>query len=264
MTSPLRTMEGTMSRIRRSRFLAVLVAAVAMVTLGTGSEARADTILLQDNFNDNFLNPALWTTVTGNPGSSIVEQNQRLEITNRAYLNTQQQFDPSALGGLHISGTWTINQGSDLPIVMTRSDDSGTMGDGILFGFYAKDDVVFISQTIAGAGASLASMSLPSNAGEVFNFDIFDDGLNVSFRLTEVGGDGTTGFLSAVSGTHYASNRVVFDNRERVSDFGDFNHTAFLDDVTISAVPESGSLALMVIGTLGVIGGASLRARRTH
>src|SRR5438046_1838636 len=80
---------------------------VGLTLLVAGATARAD-ILLSDDFNSNVLDRTKWSTVLPFANSSVVDQNQRLELTNRGYLVTQGDFNPAALGGLRIRGQYTF------------------------------------------------------------------------------------------------------------------------------------------------------------
>ncbi len=78
------------------------------------------------------------------------------------------------------------------------------------------------------------------------------------FQLAEVGGDGTTGMLTANSTQAFADNFLVFHNREN-------GRTAFLDDVVVSqlqAVPEPASITIWSLLGLGLAGFGYFRIRR--
>jgi hypothetical protein len=111
------------------RYALPFMLTILAVSLG-GPTARADSVLLQDDFNDNSLDPSKWTVVLpnidGTPG--VTEQNQHIELTDRGYLVTANQYDPSLVGPLTLTGTWTFNsatnsfQQEDRTGVITRSD----------------------------------------------------------------------------------------------------------------------------------------------
>ena len=59
-----------------------LVATVALLGLLVSSERTVAASTMDDNFNDNFLNPALWSPyVIGDVGGTVSETNRRLEVT---------------------------------------------------------------------------------------------------------------------------------------------------------------------------------------
>jgi hypothetical protein len=246
----------------RHRFL------TAALALGAVTAAPA-AILLSDDFNDNSLDGTKWTTNTtlidpyGTP--SVAEQNQRLEIHARGYLNTLNNYDPSALGGLklQITGTWTfLSVGSgDLPAVVTRSDGtpsiyfvgSGEVTNGIVFRLEIYDPGVDGISIYGNGGASVTNFSLISNTlnlvqGDTVNFTVVDDGTNLSFNVTEVGDLSSAASATATCASALATNKVSFYNRE-----GNLN-TAALDDVLIQSVPETSTWIIGVFASFAVVG----------
>ena len=61
----------------------LLLLAVSLLIGGSPSKAFAQPPLIDDDFNDNFLNPSLWSVLGPPPGFvvNVSETNQRLEIT---------------------------------------------------------------------------------------------------------------------------------------------------------------------------------------
>jgi len=217
-----------------------------VLLLGVIGKALAGVVLLQDDFNDNSLDSSLWTTVTTGPfssGASIAEQNQRIEMINRGYLVTVQQFDPLTAGPIRITGAWTLDEDPpfrDGLVVVTRSDairtsNFGNVNSGI--GFSIEEGFgVLIVKFVNGGAAVVASATVGVGAGETFKFEILDDGVNLSFTINEVGGDGTSATITATDATDFASDFVLFFNRERFFPFDVFE--AFLDDVKIEVAPN--------------------------
>jgi len=212
-------------------------------------------ILLQDNFDDNSLDAAKWTAVTsGIPGpASVSESNSRLQLDNRGYLVSADQFDP-ADGGLRLEGRWTFGS-DDFLQVLTRSDATPDPGNccgetlnGIEFYGFVNDNMQIRSR-IGGTTTTLGSGSIDIDPGDVFDFLITDDGNALTFELTELGGDGSYGMLTANSTQVFADNYLVFHNRET-------SRTSFLDDVVVSqlqAVPEPTTLLIWsLLAGLGV------------
>lgn len=216
-------------------------------------------IYLKDNFDDNSLDASKWKVVTAgvpNGGGSVTETNSRIQLNGRAHLVTQNQFLPTDFG-LRIEGRYTFGS-DDFLQVLTRSDGTpgGSFGEtlnGIEFAVIDASNTMSISRKINGASVSLGSLSLDVTTGEVFNFLITDDGNRLTFALTQLGGDGTTAQLSAVSNQVYLQNFVVFHNREN-------GRTSFLDDVVISQmfIPEPATATLGLLSVAGLM----LRRRR--
>jgi hypothetical protein len=230
--------------------------------LGPADTARFP-ILLQDNFDDNSLDSSKWITVTsGIPGSpSVSESNSRLQLNNRGYLVSADQFDP-ANGGLRLEGRWTFGA-DDFIQVLTRSDGTPDPGNccgetlnGIEFFGFVNDTMSIGTRIGGGAKTTLSSTGIDIDPGDVFDFLITDDGDALTFELSELGGDGSYGMLTANSTQVFADNYLVFHNRET-------SRTSFLDDVVVSrlqAVPEPSTILIWSLGLLGLIG---WRRRRT-
>lgn len=224
------------------------------------------TVLLQDDFNDNSLNPAKWTTSLPRFGSHVYEQNQRVELYNRGYLITQNQFEPAALGGMKISGNWTFTFATlpdhDFLQIVTRTDansagPSGEVTSGISFVINGNDALVIQDKT---NNITLTTLTpFPIEDGNSFHFEVIDDGFNLNFFVQEIGGDGTSAVASATSTLVSPINRVAFYNREELN----HNEIGYLDDVMIEApVPEPSAIysGLFALGSL--IGIRILRIKR--
>lgn len=196
-------------------------------------------VLLEDSFSDNMLNATLWRTNTLNSASDVSEINQRIQITNRGWLYTADQFPPGAAGELHIQGTWTLNDYRDMVDVMLRSDavHNGTFNgiprNGVACTLDPKNDRMYVVVYVDAVGTLLTNVLCVANAGETFRFDIYDDGQSVHYRVTEIGGDGTTVDVVVPCTTGFALNHAVFFNRENQEG----PHTAFLDNVRIERTP---------------------------
>ena len=74
---------------------------------------------------------------------------------------------------------------------------------------------------------------------------------------TEVGGDGTTASYTATSGMDNANDYIVFNNRWAGS------YEAYLDEVTVSAIPEPSTLIIWsLLGAIGITIGWWSRRRK--
>jgi hypothetical protein len=208
------------------------------------------SVLLQDNFNDNALDATKWTTVLPNiDGSpSITEQNGHLEISNGAHLVSTGNFDPSVVGPLTLTGTWTFHTAStifqqqDYMEVFTRSDASadgppyGNVQNGV--GFIAdfaqgNPSKMWINYRVNGPSfVLLAETPIQINNGDTLRFTITDDGTNISFALNDLtSGDSKT--LNATVPTHFATNRIDFYNANQQTN--PTPKVSYLDDVVVTS-----------------------------
>lgn len=201
-------------------------------------ESAGCSTLLVDDFDDAVLDASKWTVNT--TYGQITETNGRVELVNRGYLVTRDQFDP-ATGALHISGRFTFVDASwpdhDFLQVLTRSDavpvgSYGETRNGIEFQANGNDALI-ISTHVNGEFVPLASTPLRIEDGDVFDFSILDDGLQLSLTLVEVGGQGDSATVTATSPLQFPVNHVVFHNRE--ANNGNSHEIAYLDDVRIVA-----------------------------
>jgi len=229
----------------------------------THSIAPAEIIKVSDNFDDNSLNTTVWSTHTPQTGySSVTEVNQHVEIVDRGYLYTNEQFDPLATGQIKVTGTWTLGGVSDILVVSTRSDatpntvNSWWLRNGIAFEYNDTIAMCGISTYVNFTQTSLASTAVNFDPGEQIAFEILDDGNSLSFSLN---GNGKSATITASSNIDYTTDYVAFLNREYVAGV---HHTAYLDNVQVSAVPEPSTIAAIVTGAMGVILVWAWRRRR--
>jgi pimeloyl-ACP methyl ester carboxylesterase len=213
-------------------------------------------ILLQDDFNDNSFNNAIWRVDLSGPRgpASVTEQNQRMEIVNRGHLFTAEQFDPLAVGGLCITGTWTFNDAThpdhDFMQILTRSDGRPSGGFGETFNgieFHVNgNDFIAIEEKVNGSANPLSDrVPLQVDDGDTFDFEITDDGSNLRLTMREVGGQGATATVGATSSRRFALNHITFHNRE--ANNGNGRELAYLDNVVITAtLPCSDSIEFEV------------------
>jgi hypothetical protein len=70
----------------------IIVGLAAAVLLAGGGQLQA-SVTFYDNFNDNALDPSLWSEWTYGSGVSLAETNQRLEISFNADAGSNGDFD---------------------------------------------------------------------------------------------------------------------------------------------------------------------------
>jgi hypothetical protein len=207
-----------------------LVSLLGLLGLATAPNSDG-AVLLSDNFDNNAFDSSKWATNTSLSDSygtpMVVEQNQRIEITARGYLNTVSNYDPSAPGGLLITGTWTfLSVGpGDGPKIVTRSSGtpsaygvaSGEVTDGISFvAAVPFSPVPFVISGWGGAtvtGLTVVSNTLTLAEGDTVSFQVTDDGTNLSFSMTKAGNPAVSAYATAVCTNHLPANEISFYNR---------------------------------------------------
>jgi hypothetical protein len=100
---------------------------------------------------------------------------------------------------------------------------------------------------------NLVEVPIHIHNGDSFNFTIRDDGSNVMFSVQPIGGAVTT--ISAIDASHFASNYIDFENRQRSENLVPI--VSYLDDVVVTgtaAVPEPSTLTLAATGLLCIVG----------
>lgn len=203
-------------------------------------QTRQSSALLSDDFTDPQLDPDRWRVVRdGVPGRPDVRvAGGRVELVNRGYLVTRQQFDPAAVGGLRIRGRFRLVSPEDTLQILTRSDAepmSDSYGD-------TRTGVEFFVNTQAGGvigiyGRGEARLQekfavMNIEVGDTFDFEITDDGFDLSFTVRKLGGDGASARVEGTCNAELPSNFVVFHNRERTR----IDRTAFLESITIETL----------------------------
>ncbi|NQT40831.1 MAG: PEP-CTERM sorting domain-containing protein [Planctomycetes bacterium] len=219
------------------------LAIVVLLYLSLAGPATA-SIALNDNFNDNSLDAALWAVRTDLPSgkatyASVTEESGHITLKDRGHLNTVSQFDPTATGGVWISGEWTFNAlgGVDSMQILTRSDGAPTAGsgetlNGIEFQYWTngtQPNIVSRGGSLS-VGANAKTGSLAVAQGDTFRFDAIDDGTDLYFTMTEVGAPTSTASVqSSVVTDSFAQDLIAFHNREQSGS----SHIAFLDNVVV-------------------------------
>lgn len=210
------------------------------------------TVLVQDDFDDNSINTAIWTVDDDNTGhnrafndANLTEVDEEMEFDGRPRLSTVSTIDPDAYtGGITITGQFRFETGGDVVKVLTRSDGTASglyaeISNGIEFVFNVNGGAV--SPNINSRGGSLAIGSevggtpIDLVVDDVVTFEIVDDGVNgLSFTITRPS-DGATSTTTAVltTDTTTYSPLVSFYNRE--DRWANGVHISHLDDVVISS-----------------------------
>lgn len=237
----MRAPPPTITRRVSFTFLAVTVA------LSLASTARAQTLF--DDFNGTQINTAIWQLQFKDSSSSVTESGGKVTFKSRGQLITLGSFTGSLGQRLDIRGSLAFTGGSDdFFSVVTRTD--GVMMDpwgnpaGVLA--YIGPGGLGIDNFINGSPATVeASLALPLEMNTYYPFRITDDGTTFSIYVSDL----NTPALSAVD-TYSVGSHIAFYDRET---YANYNQTpgVSLDYISI-AVPEPGTLALLLLGSAGL------------
>ncbi len=209
---------------------------------------HAGSILLSDDFSGDSIDPAKWTTVLPNGGSSVVQGGGNVTTMGRGILaTTNEYFQPYVINGsfklLNHFEHFNVAFRTDLSF-LPDADLYNTLSG--MFVSFSNDGNQISIQGRGYTGISLKNYTL--NTGETYFFSIFDDGTNISLSVNGV--TELTANTSVSTGNH-----VAFYSREF-----SFTGTA-LDSVNISSVPEAFGTAIPLAFTVGVLL-SSMRRRK--
>lgn len=205
---------------------------------------------LYDNFNGSSINSSLWTIYNPPDGSpSVTEANGNANFINGSTLITVSSFSDAI-----VSGSFQITGDNDGNFnIMLRSD--GTSFDshweepssGIQMVFYSSSNpsqtpsLRIIDRTTQTV---LAYASPDIDMDTYYNFLITDSGSQINVFL----GDSNNPIISAQTTLSYG-NKIELFNRSQIDWWGP-QHSAELDYVTISEVPEPSTFCLFGLSAL--------------
>jgi hypothetical protein len=211
--------------------------------------ARADSILLSDNFSGGSLDLSKWTTILPTGTASVVQSGGAITTTGRGILATANGYNPSYI----INGSFTMlhdwehfNIGFRTDLSFLPEPDLYNTLSGMFVSFANDGNSI----SIQGRGYTDHTVkSFELTTGETYFFSIFDDGLNIKLSI-----NGITE-LSATS-TVATGNHVAFYSRE-------FPFTATsLDSVNIVGVPDVVNSSLLLVLGLGLLAILKVRFSR--
>ncbi len=159
--------------------------------------------------------------------------NGDLVLENRELLRTKDEFDPSATDPIHLTGRFTLNHDDDFfsiwtranPVPDTTTDAYGYPTSGILLQANpgsSTESIGIAVKTGAGAVGTHTNLALTGQSliefeiGRVYEFEVFDDGTNLRFSVTDVDNPTTSASVTATSTFNPATNFVVLHNREEI------------------------------------------------
>ena len=196
-------------------------------------------VLLADDFSGNALDRAKWLTKTWAPleHASVVQRDGRVELKNRGYLVSRNQYNPDKLGGLEITGQWTFKTDGDILSILTRTDGviAGPWGEaqnGLEFcvsaGGSSQGPEIRPRGSVA-IGEMMQTGRATIKAGDTINFHIIDRGIDgLSCTLTNVkdAKSGTSVTSKLVADTQSGYYHVAFYNHQHVnrSDYVSYLH----------------------------------------
>ncbi len=184
-----------------------------------------------------------WTVVEGTHAGSANDlayvDDGDLVIQNRELVRSADQFAPTSGTPVHTSGTFMFTGGTaDFFHLMTRADPSSTSSsgfptNGLNFSAVNADENIIIDKYVEGTLTTLtlsgdANVTLTNNTE--YSFDVYDDGTNLRFTVTEVGNVSNTATVTATDSTSFGTNYVVLTNR---IDTGTTENVVRLDNLNI-------------------------------
>jgi hypothetical protein len=208
---------------------------------------RTRSVALREDFSADELDARRWNTRLWAPNSSVKVRDGQAELVNRGYLATAEQLDPVKLGGVRITGKWRFMS----PEGATDNAEVNIMTIAVRSGleasekwYEAKTGITFTCHTssrwasITARGGQLEITkdrritNLGRDPSDTYEFEIIDDGNNVSFKFWHAN-DPTNVAHSTATVTRDESrlNHIVFYCRETQPP--DWTYAARLDDILI-------------------------------
>lgn len=236
---------------------------------------------LRDDFRSGSLDLTKWVVVGHNmaahPASATIESGE-LKLVDRPQFNTVVAYPPTSSTPVRVTGEWRfglVNQtDSDNMQIVTRSSGQpdptfAETTEGIECRITSSGGSTMLQllgkNVAATPTGGVDSVALVMQNNDVYLFEMFDDGTNVTCRVL----NRRSGVVSTVSGaTSFVSavNKVTFSNREFS---GGLDQSSFLDNVIVEhgvlSAPshewlfdeKTGTNALAMSGRNGTLGSAT-------
>ncbi len=229
-------------------------ACALMTLLGATSISNAD--IVYDDFTGGSIDNSKWTTSLPHSSSALSLSSNRLRFQGRAFLNSIDDWDP-VTDPVTVSGRWEFGNIDDFLQIATRSEGVPNSfphenKNALELWIRPSAGEFRIHQFVNGSELNIFTMPISIQAGDIFDFEVFDDGSSFSVNLTEVGGEGVSAFASVNTALDTGFKKVTIHNRETAAMFG------YLHEITIENVPTPGASMVM----LSAAGIAGIRRRR--
>ena len=230
-----------------------------VVFLGLAAAARAQ-VLFSDTFSGASINTSNWTTSTPFSDSSITVGSGIASLANGAGLLSKSTFSEPFEVEFSFAFTGTSH---DSFRIVTRADAFNPVGYGVVNGvaasFRIQEDTGNLAGNIAleNNGAVLATSTVPLALNTWHTARLRDDGLGLAlYWATD-----TTPLLTAAVASTYGNHIATF-NREGAGNNSQISagSIASIDYLTITAIPETGTSALLV-GALSGLGAMIVRQK---
>ncbi|MEM7425832.1 MAG: tandem-95 repeat protein, partial [Pseudomonadota bacterium] len=213
----------------------------SVLTVNAENDAPEATpgAVVSDDFNDNALDASLWNVVLpgGITAPAVTETGGQLELENRGYLVSVQEFPPSASAPVTIEGEWTPQSNMDVLHITTRTDavagnSFGQLVSGVQVSAQAVTQNIRIGEQVGGHFQQNDTASMPGLViGKTYTFTVVDDGFNITATFTEVGNAANTATVTGTNSFAGTGGHVVIHNREQLSGV---DQTAQIDNLSIS------------------------------
>jgi hypothetical protein len=214
---------------------------IAWSSVVSWAPATAQIVLLEDDFEDGVIDPALWEVYLPYSDSSAVETGGVLRLTNRAWL-----MSATTLGGLGediaiegeitpeiISGPWVDNWYVWMYSNFAPGGCCGGNQDGLVAVWFAG------GTSVGGVGeVACATVSGPSPGGGALGFRLSALGGQVSYEMWNLANP--TDYVivqSSLTKMPAAGERVFFYNREYIGQ----EHVTLLDNVRVYRLDCNGN-----------------------
>ncbi len=212
--------------------------------------ALSAQVVLTDDFSSPSVDSLKWIVATPVGGSSVNQSGGFVTLTERGTLISQNSFS----GDIQISGSFTMNQNLEHFKIVARTDGSIPSGNsfaernGIIFAFSNDGDQISIQRIDSNNNhTNLAVKSYALQSGQTYSFSASLIGTSIGFTVNGVEE------LTAIS-DYSSGGKIALFSRSG------FGTSSTLDEISVSAIPEPASFAVLVgFGALGLSG---LKRRR--